>query len=129
MRLTISSSGTSISTIASMVTSAARVASAWARVRGKPSNRKPRPQSGLAMRSLTSPMISSSETSPPASMTALAWRPSSLPAATAARNMSPVEICGMPKRSQTNFAWVPLPAPGGPRRMSFMPFSLPVTLS
>src|SRR4051794_29145853 len=32
--------------------------------------------------------------------------------------MSPVEICGMAKRSAMKPAWVPLPAPGGPTRTS-----------
>jgi hypothetical protein len=34
--------------------------------------------------------------------------------------MSPVEICGMPKRRQITLAWVPLPAPGAPSRMSLI---------
>ena len=38
----------------------------------------------------------SSETSRPASITALASRPIAEPAATSARSMSPVEICAMP---------------------------------
>jgi hypothetical protein len=42
------------------------------------------------------PMTISSETSPPASITALALMPTGVPAATAARSMSPVESCGMP---------------------------------
>ena len=39
---------------------------------------------------------------------------SSVPAFLAARSMSPVEICGIPKRSQSTLAWVPFPEPGGP---------------
>src|SRR6266568_2509280 len=31
--------------------------------------------------------------------------------------MSPVEMCGMPYAWASSFAWVPFPAPGGPRRM------------
>src|SRR6267378_2652326 len=65
-------------------------------------------------------MIMSSETSCPASMTFFAARPSGVPAFTAARSMSPVEICGMRKRSLMKPAWVPLPAPGGPRRISLI---------
>ncbi len=42
------------------------------------------------------PMTISSETRPPDSMTALALRPTGVPAATAARSMSPVESCGIP---------------------------------
>src|SRR6267378_2857856 len=63
-------------------------------------------------------MMMSSETNCPASMTFFAARPSGVPAFTAARNMSPVEICGMRKCSLMKLAWVPLPAPGGPRRIS-----------
>src|SRR5712664_784836 len=65
-------------------------------------------------------MMMSSETSCPASMTFFAARPSGVPAFTAARNMSPVEICGMRKRSLMKLAWVPLPAPGGPKRISLI---------
>src|SRR3954451_19768194 len=50
--------------------------------------------------------------------------PASIPrgvfAARAARSMSPVEICGMPNFSRMKLAWVPLPAPGGPRRIKRM---------
>ena len=45
------------------------------------------------------------------SITFFAARPISLPALTAARSMSPVEICGMPYFLQMKVAWVPLPAP------------------
>ena len=62
----------------------------------------------------------SSETRPPESMTFLAAMPSGVPALTAARSMSPVEICGMPNFSLMKVAWVPLPAPGGPRRIKRM---------
>src|SRR5688572_27652317 len=34
--------------------------------------------------------------------------------------MSPVEMWGMPRRSATRAAWVPLPAPGGPMNRSLM---------
>src|SRR6187200_1325946 len=34
--------------------------------------------------------------------------------------MSPVEIAGMPNRSATTWAWVPLPAPGGPMKISLI---------
>src|SRR6218665_2336388 len=69
-------------------------------VRGKPSNKKPWAQSGCAMRSLTRWMMMSSLTKDPESITALACRPSGVPALTAARSMSPVEVCGMPYRWQ-----------------------------
>ena len=66
-------------------------------VRGKPSNKKPFLQSSFAIRSFTRPKMISSETSLPASITALACLPSSVPALIAALNISPVEICGMLK--------------------------------
>ena len=70
-------------------------------------------------------MMMSSETRPPASITVLAAQPSGVPALTAARSMSPVEICGMPNRSLMNAACVPLPAPGGPSNISRIPRPLP----
>jgi hypothetical protein len=48
-------------------------------------------------RSSTTPTMMSSPTRPPASMTDLALRPNSVPDATAARSMSPVEMCGTTK--------------------------------
>ena len=63
----------------------------------------------------------------PRSMIALALRPTGVPAATAARSMSPVESCGMPSRSTRRTAWVPLPAPGGPSRMILI--DVPLTSS
>jgi hypothetical protein len=62
----------------------------------------------------------SSLTSPPDSITALACRPKGVPALTAARSMSPVEIWGMPYFWQMKVACVPLPAPGAPSRISLM---------
>src|ERR1700722_6843562 len=35
----------------------------------------------------------------------------------ACRSMSPVDRCGTPHCLATRFDWVPLPAPGGPRKM------------
>ena len=96
------------------------MASAWGMVRGNPSNRKPLAQSAWAMRSLTRLMIRSSLTSWPASITALACWPRGVPALTAARSMSPVEIWGMPYFWQMKAACVPLPAPGAPNKISFM---------
>src|SRR5688572_15583439 len=65
-------------------------------------------------------MMMSSETRWPASITFFAATPSGVPAFTAARSMSPVEIWGMPNFSRMKFACVPLPAPGGPRRINRM---------
>ena len=65
-------------------------------------------------------MMMSSETSAPLSMIFLAASPSGVPAFTAARSMSPVEICGMANVSLMKVACVPFPAPGGPSRISRM---------
>src|ERR1044072_7002800 len=65
------------------------------------------------------PETIASETSPPASITALAWSPTGVPALTAARSMSPVESWTMPRSASRRLAWVPFPAPGGPNRMIF----------
>ncbi len=72
------------------------------------------------MRLRTIRLVISSGTYSPASMYSLAFRPSSVPSETLERKMSPVEIAGMPKCSATTLAWVPLPAPGGPIRMSLI---------
>src|SRR5215218_4431196 len=60
-------------------------------------------------------MVSSSTRSPAAMMPAT-LRPSSLPALTASRSMSPVEIAGTPRRPDRAPAWVPFPELGGPSR-------------
>src|SRR6187399_1260429 len=62
----------------------------------------------------------SSETRLPESITFLAATPSGVPAAIAARSMSPVDTCGIECACVMKVAWVPLPAPGGPRRISRM---------
>src|SRR5215469_16086620 len=49
-----------------------------------------------------------------------ARRPISVSARTAARNMSPVEMCGTPWRMWNSSACVPLPAPGGPMKTAFI---------
>ena len=49
-------------------------------------------------------------------MIALTRRPKSLPDAVAARSMSPVESWTRPCVCSRRFAWVPLPAPGGPEQ-------------
>ena len=58
-------------------------------------------------------------------MMALASRPTSLPEATAALSMSPVESWTSPYLAAMPLAWVPLPAPGGPSRIRFMSASSP----
>jgi hypothetical protein len=82
--------------------------------RTNPSKMNPNRQSGSLMRSRMIPTTISSLTSPPAFMTASAFFPTSVPAETAARNMSPVESCGMPNKSSILGPCVPFPAPGGP---------------
>src|SRR3954470_24881924 len=66
------------------------------------------------MRLRTMRLVTSSGTYSPASMYRFASIPSGVPWDTLARKMSPVEIAGILKCSAMNFAWVPLPAPGGP---------------
>ena len=116
-RLTISSSSTCISTTWSISTPDSSNASAWGIVRGKPSNKKPFPQSLSVIRSLTKPIIKSSDTNSPASIIAFALTPNGVPAFTAALNISPVDIWGIPYFSQINCACVPFPAPGAPSKM------------
>lgn len=55
-------------------------------------------------------------------MKALAFLPTGVPFFTAARRMLPVEMVGMPNFRLMISAWVPLPAPGAPNRMIFIPF-------
>jgi hypothetical protein len=54
---------------------------------------------GESSRSPISAETIASETSSPASITALAWSPTGVPALTAARSMSPVESWTMPRSS------------------------------
>ncbi len=61
-------------------------------------------------------MVISSGTSWPRSMWRRASSPIGDPSRTAARNRSPVATCGMPSRSVSRAACVPLPAPGAPSR-------------
>src|SRR5580700_9796876 len=77
---------------------------------------KPRRASRSPRRSRIMPSTSESSTSRPPSIASRAWRPSSVPRATALRSRSPVEICGMPSRSTRRWDCVPLPAPGAPNR-------------
>src|SRR5215470_20040322 len=51
----------------------------------------------------------------------LTLRPSAVSFAIASRRMSPVAMCGMPYSAAIRFAWVPLPAPCGPKRRMFTP--------
>src|SRR6185312_16775188 len=81
---------------------------------------KPDFASASVMRSSSMPSTMSSETSLPDSMTALALRPSGVPALTAARRRSPVEMCGTLSSAFSIAAWVPLPEPGAPSKTSRM---------
>src|SRR5215472_4489292 len=72
------------------------------------------------MRSATMATTTSSGHSSPRSMMSLALWPTEVPAFTAARSMSPVESWTMPYFSTSLCDCVPLPAPGGPSRISLM---------
>src|SRR5438046_1325828 len=65
----------------------------------------------------------SSGTRPPFSMRGPATRPRALPEAMASRSMSPVEMRGTRRWAARREAWVPLPAPGGPRKMTRAPMA------
>src|SRR5665811_1131966 len=91
-------------------------ASAWERVRGKPSRIAPRSASGASSRSSSMPTVSSSGTSSPRSMYPPAESPSGLPSRAAARKRSPVATRGSPRWRARTWAWVPFPAPGAPSR-------------
>mmetsp|Transcript_28219 Transcript_28219/g.62996 ORF Transcript_28219/g.62996 Transcript_28219/m.62996 type:complete len:221 (+) Transcript_28219:481-1143(+) len=94
--------------------------SACSLVRGNPSRINPFLQSASWMRSLMMPTTTSSPTSLPAFMSALALSPMAVLAPTAARSMSPVESCGMFSSSSIFGPCVPLPAPGGPKRIMIL---------
>src|SRR5688500_7306599 len=66
------------------------------------------------------PIMTSSPTRLPASIVALATSPRPVPAWTASRRMSPVEIFGSPCVLASRSACVPLPAPGGPSITTFI---------
>src|SRR3954469_1487980 len=85
-------------------------------LRGKPSSRKPLRASSSSSRATTIPIVISSGTRSPASMNFFACWPSSVPWLTLAPKMSPVEIFGIPRCAEMNWACVPFPAPGGPTR-------------
>src|SRR4051795_3584686 len=118
-RTTSSSSTTSSSTTSSGVpppSSRSLNVLACGTLRGKPSSRKPLRASSSSSRETTIPMVISSGTRSPASMNFFACCPSSVPWLPLARKMSPVEILGIPRCAEMNWACVPFPAPGGPTR-------------
>src|SRR5919112_4847661 len=95
--------------------------SACGMVRTTPSKMTPLAASGLASCSRTIPMMISSLTRCPASITDLARRPSGVPRLTASRSRSPVANFGKPRASANRAPCVPFPAPGGPiNRMSML---------
>src|SRR3954464_5528550 len=86
-------------------------------VRGKPSRTKPGSTSrGFANRSSTTLTTSSSGTSSPRSMNALASSPAATPASAESRNISPVERCRIPNCAARRSPCVPLPEPCLPSR-------------
>src|SRR6202158_2770297 len=80
-------------------------------------------ESGSRRRLRIMPIMMSSGTYWPAARMGWAWRPSGVPDWISARSMSPVAICGMPKRDRSMFAWGPLPLPGTPYKSKFPPHS------
>src|SRR3972149_986461 len=94
-------------------------------VLGKPSSTNPFSQSFSWSRSATRSMINLSGTNSPRRIYSEACLPSTLCSATALRRISPVEICGAANFSSSNFAWVPLPAPGGPSNTTRAPAANP----
>src|SRR3990172_4145393 len=94
-------------------------------VLGKPSRTNPFSQSFSLSRSATRSMINGSGTNSPRRIYSEACLPSTLCSATALRRISPVEICGAANFSSSNFAWVPLPAPGGPSNTTRAPAANP----
>ena len=113
------SGSASISSTASMSV-IEEMASAWASVLGKPSRMKPFRQSSCEILSSTMAQIISSGTRLPLSMIAFACMPRFVCKAISARSMSPVEICASAYFSAIASACVPLPAAGGPKRISFI---------
>src|ERR1700735_2382321 len=87
-------------------------------VRGNPSKINPLVQSARFNRSSTIPSTISSGTKSPRSIIGFASKPNAVPRVTASRSMSPVERCGSFSSFEIRLACVPLPAPGGPRKIS-----------
>src|SRR3954470_19892430 len=90
--------------------------SAWGTVRTAPSRIAPFAVFGEVITSCRIPRITESGTRSPRSMNAFASFPRGVPSRRAARSTSPVAIFGIPSRSASLSACVPLPAPGGPSR-------------
>src|SRR5271166_3707815 len=86
-------------------------------VRGYPSRMNPSTASGRLILASTSSSTSSSGTRMPACITLFTRRPRSSPISIWWRSMSPVDICGTCMQLWSSCAWVPLPEPGGPKRI------------
>src|SRR3989344_9265490 len=91
----------------------------WFRFRGKPArtNDLPLIESSFFFKIFRT--ISSS-TSFPEFIKGSISLPIDVACTTSSRKRSPVEMCTQPKRTSMNFAIVPFPVPGGPRRTSFI---------
>ena len=122
-RFTSSSSGTSNASMWVMGSllefSMSSNASAWAWVRGNPSKMKPLASRWASILLRIMPITMWSSTSSPWSMSSWAARPNWVSALISARSRSPVLRCTRSYRSIRKALWVPLPAPGGPKRMRF----------
>ena len=84
-----------------------RAPRACARLRGKPSRTNPCARRARRGGSRIIAIVTSSGTRSPRARIASTCLPSSVPAASSARNMSPVETCGIPYSAEMRFACVP----------------------
>ena len=87
-------------------------------MRGNPSSSHPSPVSASELSFQRWPAPAESLTSSPRFITASASLPSSVPAATSllSKEVAGGQVSHAIGRSQMRAAWVPLPAPGGPRK-------------
>src|SRR6266487_2331379 len=99
--------------------SAASSACACTSVRGKPSSTKPWSGFNSSRRAMNISITRSSGTSSPFCMYPSAITPKVVPLRTCSRSMSPVEMCAQPMRSEIIAACVPLPTPGGPKKITY----------
>src|SRR3989339_1232857 len=95
-------------------------ASAWVRLRGKPSRSQPFLQSLSWRLFRIIGTVIASGTSSPLSIKLLAILPSSVLFLMLSLKMAPVSICGIPYLFCTTAPWVPLPLPFGPKIRMFI---------
>ena len=88
--------------------------------RGKGAEEKTAPVSEAVVSATEAP---ETEPEPPRSVYAEACRPISVPFLIASRIMAPVDTVGIPSRAEIRSAWVPFPAPGAPRKITFIRFT------